>query len=747
MNGVVAAVRHPLEDRSASGVGQGLEDVVGRTLHTKTITNGLWFVNIEIERKRRRRRYDADTMSSTVLRAQLSLLSLLLLCTGVLTLAAQTPAGTTLTVDGLGRGLVPLGGKWEFHTGDDPAWKSPDFDDSRWERIGADRGWGDQGHYAYSGYAWYRRHIDFRSVAGVKQHLALYTDRVYGPYEVYWNGVLIGRAGKMPPHPDFAFRPPPYSFGLGTPGAGVLAIRMWRPPPRFDDSGAIGGLDQVPLAGSAEAIAAHLGDVDHVWLRDRQFYFDVNLLYGLLAVLAFIQWLRNPGQKLLFWVALFAFSQPLHVVLFNAHIPFSQAFAFGFDLVATALKDVSLWYVLLYVLELISRATLWRWTRILAWVAVASSTLEWMAICLDWSSIHAGVYQFVAGLLNVPLVLVEGFPLVLLPFALRKRLPLANWLVAITATLLEMIGVIAVGSLLGQRFTRWHRVYEAMRYQIFAVRGNYFDGQNIATVLLLFAILYAVYRYSIEQSERQNSLEQEFKSAQEVQRILIPESLPPLPGFAVTSAYIPAQEVGGDFFQVIAQPDGSALVIVGDVSGKGLKAAMTVSLIIGSLRSIVDTFTEPAEILSRLNRRLHGRMQGGFATCVVVKLEADGRCVIANAGHPSPFVNDVEIELPGALPLGFVATAEFDDIAIQLAVGDRLTMYTDGLLEARNPAGELYGFERVQELIATQPDASGAADAAVGFGQDDDITVLTVTRLAVGVESTISLAGLASGLS
>jgi serine phosphatase RsbU (regulator of sigma subunit) len=86
-----------------------------------------------------------------------------------------------------------------------------------------------------------------------------------------------------------------------------------------------------------------------------------------------------------------------------------------------------------------------------------------------------------------------------------------------------------------------------------------------------------------------------------------------------------------------------------------------------------------------------------------------------------------------------LAAAEFERTTVHLGVGDRLTLYTDGLLEARNVSGELYGFDRLQQLIATKPDARQASDAAVAFGQDDDITVLTVIRLATGVESTTLL--------
>ncbi len=132
-------------------------------------------------------------------------------------------------------------------------------------------------------------------------------------------------------------------------------------------------------------------------------------------------------------------------------------------------------------------------------------------------------------------------------------------------------------------------------------------------------------------------------------------------------------------------------------------------------------------------------MKDGFVTCVAMRLTADGEGVLANAGHPAPFLNKEELSLPGALPLGLDFNAEYENIRFHLAVGDRLAVYTDGLLEARNAAGELFSFERLRALIATQPDAKQATDAAVTFGQDDDITVLTLTRLAPGVASTTSL--------
>jgi serine phosphatase RsbU (regulator of sigma subunit) len=112
---------------------------------------------------------------------------------------------------------------------------------------------------------------------------------------------------------------------------------------------------------------------------------------------------------------------------------------------------------------------------------------------------------------------------------------------------------------------------------------------------------------------------------------------------------------------------------------------------------------------------------------------------MANAGHPPPYLNHQELSHPPALPLGLVQDVEYETTSLMLNVGDRLTIYTDGLLEARNAAGELYSFDRLQNLIATEPDARQASEVAVAFGQEDDITVLTVTRLATGVESTTLL--------
>jgi serine phosphatase RsbU (regulator of sigma subunit) len=316
-----------------------------------------------------------------------------------------------------------------------------------------------------------------------------------------------------------------------------------------------------------------------------------------------------------------------------------------------------------------------------------------------------------------------------------------RWLVAILALLSGTWYSFSNFVDQGTRFTHW-TLGAKMQLPIFTLFGSRIGVLLLLRTLLFLSIVYAVIRYSIAYQRRQTNLEREFQNARELQQILVPETLPDIPGFTLTSAYRPAQEVGGDFFQIIPLENGpllgsSTLVILGDVSGKGLKAAMSVSMIVGAVRTVAEYTSSPAEILAALNRRVHGRLQGGFATCIAMRLDPDGNCSISSAGHPGPFLNKHEMDLPGALPLGISLLASYEETLIHLRVGDRFSLYTDGLLEARSQTGELYGFSRLETLFASQPSAAEATQAAVNFGQDDDITVLTLTRLAVGEESTM----------
>ncbi|HEY1984887.1 MAG TPA: SpoIIE family protein phosphatase [Terracidiphilus sp.] len=260
-----------------------------------------------------------------------------------------------------------------------------------------------------------------------------------------------------------------------------------------------------------------------------------------------------------------------------------------------------------------------------------------------------------------------------------------------------------------------------------------FDG--IATIVVVslgytgfvYVFISEGRRYVRVQTERA-ALEREMAAAREVQLVMVPETLPQVRGYAIESVYLPAAQVGGDFFQVIPLESGPTLVVIGDVSGKGLRAAMLVSMIVGTLRTVSGFTEEPAQILGELNRRLCGRMQEGFATCLVARLTDRGQLTLANAGHLPPYLNGIEIELGGSLPLGLVDTLAYDQATLEMAVGDSFVLLTDGIAEAQNEERVLLGFSRVASMLRQGATARGVADIAQGHGQNDDLTVIRVTR-------------------
>ena len=154
---------------------------------------------------------------------------------------------------------------------------------------------------------------------------------------------------------------------------------------------------------------------------------------------------------------------------------------------------------------------------------------------------------------------------------------------------------------------------------------------------------------------------------------------------------------------------------------------MNVSMLMGALRRATER--SPAKILQSLNRVLTG--SESLTTCQAALFGPDGEVVVSNAGHLPPYLNSQEVAVPGGLPLGAVPEAHYEEVRVYLHPGDRLLLLSDGVVEARKPSGELFGFERVHNL--SNQTAFYIADAAKEFGQEDDITVLTVRRLAASM--------------
>ena len=169
-----------------------------------------------------------------------------------------------------------------------------------------------------------------------------------------------------------------------------------------------------------------------------------------------------------------------------------------------------------------------------------------------------------------------------------------------------------------------------------------------ATIALLLL------RRLLQSVKRQRLMALDVKQAQEVQQVILPEARMALPGLTIESEYRPAREVGGDFFQIIPhKTDGSLLIVAGDVTGKGLKAGMLVALLVGAIRTAARFSDDPVVVLGELNQRLMGRGDAQ-ATCLALRIEADGAVTLANAGHMPPYLNGEPLPMEGALPLGMI---------------------------------------------------------------------------------------------
>ncbi len=250
------------------------------------------------------------------------------------------------------------------------------------------------------------------------------------------------------------------------------------------------------------------------------------------------------------------------------------------------------------------------------------------------------------------------------------------------------------------------------------------DLSDIAGILTPFCMTLVLVRRFERTRQEEGRLRQEFEAARGLQALLVGQAT--VPGFEISAVYEPASEVGGDFYQILPTRNGGVLAILGDVSGKGLRAAMLVSLIVGSLRRTVKQSAGPGEILQALNAELAGQTGGGFVTCLCLEISPSGQVTAANAGHIPPSVSGKEVAVESGFPLGLAETAEYEETTFSLPPKQALVMISDGILEARDREGELFGFDRLAALLRKDPTAQIIADTARNFGQDDDLTVVTI---------------------
>src|SRR5215212_2001176 len=236
--------------------------------------------------------------------------------------------------------------------------------------------------------------------------------------------------------------------------------------------------------------------------------------------------------------------------------------------------------------------------------------------------------------------------------------------------------------------------------------------------------------------------EQELEVARLIQQNFLPRELPDLPGWQIAAYYRPAREVGGDFYAVIPLPDGRVAFVVGDVTDKGVPAALVMSATRSVLRASAGRLIEPGAVLERVNEHLCPDMpEKMFVTCLYGVLDpATGLLRFANAGHDLPYVKTaagvLELRARG-MPLGLMPGMSYEEKELVLEPGDSVLLHSDGVVEAHAPDRDMFGFPRLKQTVADSPGGQALidrllTDLAAFTGpdaeQEDDITMVTLER-------------------
>lgn len=607
--------------------------------------------------------------------------------------------------------------KWLVQAGDNLAYASPDFDDARWPLFDPSGSIGSV-FPQHPDVVWYRLHV---KVDPAQTGLALSEINISRAFEIYVNGerlIASGRVAPFVPYTTSARLLAPIPQRMLASGSLVIAMRVhisaleWSAGPNsgFNSDNLTIGQEQTLYRDNWLSV---IGQNTFGWLSD-----GLAVCLGVVALVLFAAQRRQTEYLWIFAVGVMAlFLTPTLVITQFRNIPM------GWILLSDLTRLVSpyIWASLYF--SFVHQRIGWRWRTIL---------------------IVLGILYFIGGLhgsfisLSLQFQTITNLPFVIFLSVVIPVVLAAHWrrgnreagILLIPVILFSLYIYALVGLQMLFQFPAWRTV---------AIRGlnlinHYPVGpfvvplNGISGILSVISLAIIILRRSTTTSRRQAQLDAELEAAREVQRILVPEQRGTVPGFNVETVYEPAQQVGGDFFQFIPTNDGGLLIVVGDVAGKGLPAAMLVSVLVGAIGGLGEYTQDPAQLLSDLNERLVGRSACAFATAVAAHFAADGTVTICNAGHLSPYLNGKEVELPGALPLGVASPTRYETTQFRLEPGSRLTFYSDGVVEAQRPGGELFGFDRARD-ISTQP-AAAIVEAAKRFGQQDDITVVAITRTA-----------------
>ena len=643
----------------------------------------------------------------------------------------------------LGSSSVELNGPWKFHKGDDARWARPEFNDAGWASVdltpppgsydpflgtsGFMPGWTALGNRGYWGYAWYRLQVNVQYDPGLSAgglELKMPND-VDDAYQVFVNGQQIGEFGKFSNSGVKTYLSLPRAYALPKEingGPITVAIRVWMDASTQLTNPDSGGLHGPPILGQAAPIDRMLRlDWDAVTHSQLSRFLELAVLFLAITVCAVLFWLDRK-EKAYVWLGATCFAIVLQLTVsltgnYTTLLPAWANFMLGDAvLVPTVISLWILFWAYWFRMGHMRRMhyMVWGFTvALMLTIAMMRAPLYGKVVPVQWLVVLAP--------LAVVLKLLLGSLLLWVAWEGMRKDHAGAWLA------LPALALVAV-SLYQQELLILH-----LQLMFFPF-GMAVNISQIAVVVSLIIITVLLMRRFLDSLKLRQQWEAEIDQARQVQQLLIPEAIPTVPGYVLETEYRPAQEVGGDFFQILPDGKGGVLILLGDVTGKGLQAGMQVALIVGVIRTLVESSYEPHVVLEGLNRRLCGRGQS-YATCVAMHIDADGKATIANAGHIVPYLNGKELTMTGNLPLGLNPSVTFDQVTMHLKHKDRLLVITDGVIEAKNAKNELFGFNRARSI--SHLPAAFIVKAAEIFGQEDDITVVSIARMSQEKEADI----------
>ncbi len=635
------------------------------------------------------------------------LLGLLMVAPG--SASAQTFDATTLQQP------TDLGMHWLIKAGDNPAYARADFDDSQWTDYDPYQTIKGIFPHRMPEVVWYRLHV---KISPDQTGLGLEEWNLASAFEIYVNGQKIFQTGQVAP-----FVPSTYEARLVkripdsdiATGSLVIAMRV-----------RISSVEWVSSYPGFYPYNLTLGQQsalnDHLWLdvigTNALNWFNQLVELGL-GVVALALFAAERKQREYLWIFLFfltgAVGTPLTIYRYFHNV------SAQWEYVRAPLQIVGLIFLVLFFYDFL-RIRLGAWMKAMLGISIVAGVYSMFGV------VHGSLSAWTTFLTNLPsLVIAAGVIPGLLIVHLRRGNREAG--VLLVPAILNSLSIYAnfVVVFMAQIPSLAARSLSVSNLLFNHKAGPFtLDLGRIVGSLFILSLAIIIVLRATRMSRQQAMLESEMAAAREVQRIILPDAIERVPGFSIESAYEPAQQVGGDFFQILPAPEGSLLLVIGDVAGKGLPAAMLVSVLVGAIRGVAEYTSEPAELLANLNQRLVGRADQGFSTALAARIFPGGSVTMANAGHLAPYLDGHEVEVPGALPLGAKTGTRYETIRLQLPRGSRLTFYSDGIVEAQNAEREMFGFERGRAL-SMEPVAA-IVEAARRFGQQDDMTVIAITR-------------------